>query len=77
MKAIGVSEFKAHALKILRDVAETQEEVIVTKRGKPIVKISAYREADSEVKPGKLSHTLVFEKDIITPLGPDMWEAAR
>ena len=67
MKAIGVSEFKAHALKILRDVAETQEEVIVTKRGKPIAKISAYREADTKVKPGKLSHTLVFEKDIISP----------
>ena len=79
MDTMGISEFKAHALRILDFIAKSHESLIITKRGKPLVKIlpctSDINETDS--KPGKLAHTLVFEKDILSPLNEDMWEACQ
>ena len=70
MDTMGISEFKAHALRILDFVAKSHESLIITKRGKPLVKIlpclSDGNETDT--KPGKLADTLVFEKDILCPL---------
>jgi prevent-host-death family protein len=77
MKTMAISEFKAHALKVLNEVAQSQETVVITKRGKPIAQVVPHRK--SEVKPtaGKLADVFVFEKDIITPLGDAVWEACR
>ncbi|MBN2301576.1 MAG: type II toxin-antitoxin system Phd/YefM family antitoxin [Lentisphaerae bacterium] len=35
-KTLAITEFKAHALQILADVAKTKEPVVVTKRGKAL-----------------------------------------
>ncbi|MBU1171245.1 MAG: type II toxin-antitoxin system prevent-host-death family antitoxin [Proteobacteria bacterium] len=75
MKTMGISKFKTHALKILDQVAKTQEIIVVTKRGIPLAQITPYRNADINPKPGILSDALVFEKDIVAPLGEDMWDA--
>ena len=77
MKAMTISEFKAKALKVVGDVAATQESVIVVKRGKPIAEVIPYRRATHKPVPGRLAHTLLFEKDIVSPLGEGMWEAGR
>ena len=77
MKTMGISHFKSHALKILDQVAKTHDIVIITKRGKPLAKIVPYRNSDMDHKPGKLAETLVFEKDIISPLGEKMWDACK
>ncbi len=77
MKIMGISRFKAHALKILDQVAKTQEMIIITKRGKPLAQITPYRTSDINPKPGKLSDALVFEKDVILPLGEEMWDACK
>ncbi len=77
MKTMGISKFKSHALKILDQVAKTQEIIVITKRGKPLAQISPYRNSDINPKPGKLSDALVFEKDIISPLGEEMWDACK
>ena len=77
MKIMGISKFKSHALRILDQVAKTQEIVLITKRGKPLAQISPYRNSDINPKPGKLSDALVFEKDIISPLGEEMWDACK
>ena len=39
MKFITVSELRLRATEIVREIEETREEVIVTKRGKPVVLI--------------------------------------
>jgi prevent-host-death family protein len=77
MKTMGISHFKAHALKVLDHVAKTQEEIVITKRGKPLAQIIPYRTKDKKPKPGKLANTLIYEKDIITPLGEKIWEASK
>jgi prevent-host-death family protein len=75
MKTMSISQFKAHALKIIDEISQNHETIIVTKSGKPLVKILSYDEASQSFKPGQLAYTLVFEEDIISPLGEDMWEA--
>ena len=77
MKTMGISQFKAHALKILDQVAKTQEIIIITKRGKPLAQITPYRTSGITPKPGRLSDALVFEKDVISPLGEGMWDACK
>ncbi len=75
MKMLAITEFKAHALQILATVAETKEPVVVTKRGKALVEVIPF--SASEPAPGKLSEALVFEKDLVSPLGEEMWDACR
>jgi prevent-host-death family protein len=74
---MAVSVFKAHALQAVDRVAKTLEGIVITKRGKPLVQVLPYRPHPAVAAAGKLSETLVFEKDIVSPLGPGMWEAAR
>ena len=68
MKTMAISEFKAHALKIVDQVAKTQEHIIITKRGKPLAEIIPFHDSSAHHKPGKLADTSLFEKDIVSPL---------
>lgn len=76
MKSMAISHFKAHALRVLDEIARSGESVLITKRGKPLARVVPTTIED-QGKPGKLAHTLVFEDDIVSPLGEAMWEAAR
>ncbi len=75
MKTMAISEFKTHALKLIDQVSQNHETIIVTKRGKPLARLLPYEETPDTIEPGRLAETLVFENDIITPLGEDLWEA--
>ncbi len=75
MKMMGISNFKSRALKIIDQVAKTREIIVITKRGKPLAQIAPYRASEINPEPGGLSDALVFEKDIISPLGEEMWDA--
>ncbi len=77
MKSMPVTAFKAHALQILNRIAETREPLVITRRGKPLAQVIPYQTSSSVPIPGKLADCLIFEKDILTPLGEDMWEAVR
>jgi prevent-host-death family protein len=77
MKTMGISEFKSHALKVLSQVEKTQEVVVITKRGKPLVQITPFRDLDANSQPGRLADSLVFEEDIVSPLGEEMWDACK
>jgi len=78
MQTMEISQFKAQALKILDRVAKSQEGIITTKDDKPLARIIPHRSSDMNHKPGKLSSYLVFEKDIISPLGEEeMWDACK
>lgn len=75
MRTMTITDFKSHALQVLGEVAASKEKVVVTKRGKPLVEVVPYSEAKPSA--GHLAETLVFEKDILTPLGEDLWDACR
>lgn len=77
MKTMGISQFKSHALKILDQIAKTHEEIVITKRGKPLAQIVPYRTKEKKPVPGKLADAYLFEKDIVSPLGEEMWESSK
>ncbi len=72
MTKLGISQFKANVVEILTRLAETQDDIIITKQGKPLARITPYHEQDMAPTPGKLADTLVFEDDIVSSLGKDM-----
>lgn len=45
VKTVKVSEFKAKCLKLLADVAETGEDLVITKRGKVLARVVPERAA--------------------------------
>ena len=77
METMGISQFKSHALKILDKVAKTHETIVITKRGLPIAQISHYKNSRAKPEPGRLADTLVFENDILAPLGEEIWDACK
>ena len=77
MRTMAVSEFKAKALKTLDRVASTHEPLLITRRNKPLATVVPASVPDEKWKPGKLRDTLVFEHDIISPLGESEWHACR
>jgi prevent-host-death family protein len=77
MNDMGITQFKSHAVQILTRLAKTQENLIITKRGKPLARIIPYHDTDMTPRPGKLANTFIFEKDIVSPLGKEMWDASK
>jgi len=49
MKTIKASEFKARCLSLMDDVAQSGEEIVVTKNGKPVSKLVPIRQRPKEV----------------------------
>lgn len=77
MQPMPISKFKANALKLIAEIARTKESIIITKRGEAIAKVVPVSDKEKQNIPGKLSKTLIFEKDIISPLGEEQWESCR
>jgi prevent-host-death family protein len=47
MRTIPAGQFKARCLKLLDEVAETGETIVVTKRGKPVARVEPIEEPPS------------------------------
>ena len=74
-RTIKASVFRAKCLKLMDEVAETGEEIVITKNGRAIAKLVAYRE-----KPRSLfgidKGRIRILGDIISPIDVE-WEAAQ
>jgi len=75
MKKIPAGKFKSQCLSILKEVAEKHEIIIVTKHGKPLVKVIPYSNSET-VKKNPLKDSILFEKDIVAPIEVE-WEATK
>lgn len=69
---IGAGDFKAKCLKLLDDVAQSGEPLIITKHGKAVAKLVPM--PPSKPLFGALANSIVYEGDIISPLEND-WSA--
>lgn len=72
MQHITASQFKAHCLALLDDVASTGEEIVVTKRGRPVARVVAI-DAPQALE-GSVTF-LVSDEELIAPLDV-AWDAA-
>ena len=78
-RMIKASEFKAKCLKLMDEVAENGEEIVITKNGKPVAKLTAYWARPTSFF-GADQERYPFLKDVIEALdrgeGADVvWEA--
>lgn len=71
---IAAGDFKARCLKLLDNVAETREPVVITKHGKALAKLVPMP-PEQELF-GALAGSVLKEGDLIAPLDND-WEVCR
>ncbi len=72
-RTMKASEFKAKCLGLMDEVAEHGGEIVITKNGKPVAKLTAYHERPKTlfgIDRGRLKIT----GDIISPIDVE-WEA--
>ncbi len=70
MRTIKASEFKAKCLKIMDEVAETGESIIITKNGVPVAElVPAKRRPDTLF--GAMKGSVTILGDIIAPIDVD------
>ena len=75
MEQISKTDFKAHALEVLRDIEQSGQPRIITDRGKPTLEIRKLRQqpiAPLEVLKG----TVIKYDDATAPVADDDWENA-
>ena len=73
MRSIPAARFKAQCLKLLDEVAETGETIVVTKRGKPVATVQAVDEPRSLA--GSVTF-LVSDEELIEPI-LEPWDSER
>lgn len=72
-RAIGISEFKAKCLRLADEVAVTGEPIVLTRHGRPLVRVVPVEEPKS--LKGSVTF-LVSDEELIAPLDED-WDAER
>ena len=73
MREITATSFKARCLALLDDVADSGAELVVTKRGRPVARVTPI---DPEASLHGTVTVLVDDAELIAPLG-ESWEAER
>jgi prevent-host-death family protein len=75
-REISATRFKAHCLKLLDEVAETGKPIVVTKRGRPVAKVT---KAGRNVAPamGGMAGTAEEVGDIVNFDTSGLWECLR
>ncbi len=76
MTTLTISYFKNHALRLLDTVASKGEELVITRRGKPLARVEPMR-GSKTIELGKLKGSMEIRGDIVTPLGADDWSACK
>ena len=70
---LSASAFKARCLELMDLVAAGKGEIVVTKRGQPVVKVVPVRAQGHDII-GYLKGTVTYHGDIVAPTG-ERWNA--
>jgi prevent-host-death family protein len=73
-KHVAKSKFKPRALQYFREVQNTGRELIITDRGKPVLKIVPYSEKPSDTL-SLLRESVIKYENPTEPVGLDDWES--
>ena len=73
MKKMAAGAFKAHCLKVMDEVQKKRETIVITKHGKPVVKIVPADQDKDEIY-GFLKGKGKIIGDVVSPaLTPEEW----
>jgi len=73
---VSKSQFKPHALEYFRKIEETRQELIITDRGKPVLKVIPYTE-DPKHTLLELRNSVIAYENPTEPVGMEDWEALK
>ena len=73
MTQIAAGQFKAQCLKLMDQVQQTREEIVITKHGKPVAKLVPLDSGSSQSLFGYMQGTVQINDDIIAPID-ETWE---
>lgn len=77
MPQVAAGQFKAQCLKLMDQVQQTKEEIVITKHGKPVAKLVPIEETTtSQSIMGFMKGSVQVVGDIISAVDED-WEADR
>ncbi len=74
-RTIKASEFKAKCLKLMDEVAESGEEIVITKHGRPVSRLKPYREKPKSLF-GRGRGMIEIHGDIVEPMPAEWFEDA-
>ena len=75
-KAVSKSQFKPQALKFFREVETTGRELVITDRGRPVLKVVLYSLRSEQIL-RELRGSVVAYDDPMEPVGLEDWEALK
>jgi prevent-host-death family protein len=76
LNQVSKASFKARALEIFRRVQETGEPVLITDRGRPVLRLEPYYGEDDAVL-ASLRGSVIQYRNPTEPVGDDAWEVLR
>lgn len=74
IKTVSKSRFKARALEYFREVEGGAGEIVITDRGRPVLKLVRYL-ADGETPESSLRDTVLRYDDPTLPVAEEDWES--
>lgn len=74
-RAMKASEFKANCLRLVDEVAERGEEIVITKNGSPVAKLAPYRRKP-KISFGRNRENIQILGDIVSPMPAEWFENA-
>jgi prevent-host-death family protein len=75
-ESVSKSRFKSKALEYFRQVEKSGKPLIITDRGKPVLKVAPFSE-DPEETLKELRNSVLKYKDPTQPVGESDWDALR
>ena len=75
-RTIKASEFKAKCLKLMDGVAESGEEIVITKNGQPVSRLLPYREK-TRMAFGRNRDYIRIRGDIVEPMPAEWFETTN
>ena len=77
-KQMAAGEFKAKCLRLIDEVNETGEEIVITKRGKPKAKLIPFRLPKKDPFFGRLKGLIKIHGDLVEPTVPlEDWDMLK
>lgn len=71
-RTVAAGQFKARCLALLDEVAATHQEIVVTKRGRPVARVVPIEGST----PPSLVGSVIAQGDLLAPIDVP-WDAAR
>lgn len=78
MRTMPAGQFKQTCLRLLDEVGESGEPIVITKRGRPVAQLAAVKPERAEDWRGAMRDRGEIRGDLVAPASePDEWEALR